>query len=68
MNVRLVNKIFLLAFFAVLLGCIKETYDFNKFPDKLQLSPTLVIPAIWGDVSLSDLVKESDTVDRKSVV
>lgn len=43
-------------------GCIKETYDMNKLSKKIQLSPTLAISAIKGDVSFSDMVKSNDTV------
>ncbi|TAL76031.1 MAG: hypothetical protein EPN88_03135 [Bacteroidetes bacterium] len=43
-------------------GCIKETYDMNKLSKEVQLSPTMAISAIKGDISLSDMVKSGDTV------
>ena len=43
-------------------GCIKETYDMNMLSKRAHLSPTFAISAIYGDVSLSDIVKTSDTV------
>jgi len=43
-------------------GCIKETYDMNMLSKKMHLSPTMAISAIKGDISLSDIVKSSDTV------
>jgi hypothetical protein len=46
----------------ILAGCIKETYDMNKFSDKMKLSPTWAMFAATGDVKLSDRVKESDTI------
>lgn len=43
-------------------GCVKETYDMKKLSKVAQLSPTLAISAIKGDIALSDMVKSSDTV------
>jgi hypothetical protein len=43
-------------------GCVKETYDMNKLSKKMHLSPTMAISAIKGNISLSDIVKSSDTV------
>jgi hypothetical protein len=43
-------------------GCIKETYDMNMLSKRAHISPTLAISAIYGDVSLSDIVKASDTI------
>jgi hypothetical protein len=43
-------------------GCIKETYDMNKLSKRIQLSPTVAISAIKGDVSFSDMVKSNDTI------
>ena len=54
------------AFIMILLfvstGCIKETYDMNKLSDQVHLSPSIVISAIKGDMTLRDLVKSVDTV------
>jgi hypothetical protein len=43
-------------------GCIKETYDMNMLSKKAHLSPTWAVSAIYGDISLSDIVESSDTV------
>ena len=43
-------------------SCIKETYDMNKFSKKVQLSPTLAISAVKGDILFSDMVKPNDTI------
>jgi hypothetical protein len=43
-------------------GCIKETYDMNRFSDKIHYSPTLAIAAVKGDITLSDMVKSNDTI------
>jgi hypothetical protein len=45
-------------------GCIKETYDMNSFSKKAQLSPTIAISAIKGDISLNDVevFKSSENV------
>jgi hypothetical protein len=43
-------------------GCVKETYDMNKLSKKVSLTPSWVISAIKGDVSLKDIIKASDTV------
>ncbi len=43
-------------------GCIKETYDMKKLSKRAHLSPTFALSAVKGDISLSDIVKQSDTV------
>jgi hypothetical protein len=43
-------------------GCVKETYDMNKLSKDIQLSPTFALSVVKGDVSLSEIVKPSDTV------
>lgn len=43
-------------------GCIKETYNMNKLSKEIQLSPTLAISAVKGNIALSDMVKSGDTV------
>jgi hypothetical protein len=43
-------------------SCIKGTYNMNTLLKQTQLSPTLAISAVNGDVSFSDMVKASDTV------
>lgn len=57
-----VSRILIPVFLIALAGCIKETYDFNKLSKEAHLSPTWVVPAIRGDVSLDDLVRQGDTV------
>jgi hypothetical protein len=43
-------------------SCIKGTYNMNMLSKQTQLSPTLAISAVKGDISFSDMVKASDTV------
>jgi len=43
-------------------GCINETYNLDKLSDEVKLSPVLVVPAINSEITLSDIVKPSDTV------
>jgi hypothetical protein len=43
-------------------SCVKDTYDMSKLSTRAHLSPTLAFSAVKGDVSFSDIVKESDTV------
>jgi hypothetical protein len=43
-------------------GCIKETYNLKKLSGKAQLSPTVGVSAAYGNISLSDILKASDTV------
>ena len=43
-------------------GCVKDTYDMNKLSKKAVYSPTMAISAVKGGVSLSDMIKASDTV------
>jgi len=63
-NIMLKRSVWFISVVMVLstAGCIKETYDMNKLSKKIQLSPTLAISAIKGDVSFSDMVKSNDTV------
>jgi hypothetical protein len=42
-------------------GCIKETYNMDLLSKKAHLSPSLILTAN-GDVSLSDMVKDNDTI------
>jgi len=46
----------------IMAGCIKETYDMRKLSKRIIYSPTLVMAAANGDVSLSDIVKPNDTI------
>ena len=43
-------------------GCVKETYNMKMLSKQAQLSPTLAISAVKGDISFSDMVKSNDTV------
>ncbi len=43
-------------------SCIKETYDMNRLSKKNELSPTIAISAVKGNVSLLDMVKPNDTI------
>lgn len=56
------KSIFITIFLIALAGCIRETYNFDNLSKEAQLSPTWVIPAMHGDVSLSDLVTDGDTI------
>lgn len=44
------------------ISCVKETYNMKMLSKKQHLSPTMAISAVKGDISLSDIVKTSDTV------
>jgi hypothetical protein len=46
----------------VLVGCIKNTYDMNKLSSNNLYSPTFVISAASGKITLGDMVKANDTV------
>ncbi|MBS0011135.1 MAG: hypothetical protein KFF49_06980, partial [Bacteroidales bacterium] len=52
----------LLLFFLVLSSCIKERYDMNKLSGEVALNPGIVVRAIKGELTLSDLVEPNDTV------
>lgn len=51
----------------IISGCIKETYNMNKLSGKINYSPTLSVVAANGTISLSDLVKQNDTVKFDSL-
>ena len=43
-------------------ACIKETYNMGKLSEQIHYSPTFGMSAATGEISLSDIMKESDTV------
>jgi hypothetical protein len=43
-------------------GCVKETYDMKMLSKKAQLSPSLAISALKGNIAFSDIVEPGDTV------
>ena len=43
-------------------GCIKNTYDLNKLSSGNQYSPTFVISAVSGNITLADMLKPNDTI------
>jgi len=43
-------------------GCVKETYDIDKFSKQVHLSPAFGLPVVRGRVTLSDFVEPSDTI------
>ena len=69
----MMKKSFILIMIIVVLSgirCVKETYNLKMISKKQHLSPTLAISAVKGDISLSDIVKTSDTVifDKNKLV
>ena len=61
----MIKRSFLLISIIIVLSinsCIKGTYNMNMLLKQAQLSPTLAISAVKGDVSFIDMVKASDTV------
>src|SRR5450759_1630582 len=58
---NLFRLIFMIMVFSAA-GCVKDTYDMNKLSKKAVYSPTMAISAVKGGVSLSDMIKASDTV------
>jgi len=58
----MIRKISIFIFLIAVSACIRETYDLDKLSKQVHLSPTWVVPAIKGDVSLSDLIKPNDTI------
>jgi hypothetical protein len=43
-------------------ACVKETYNMNKLSDAIHYSPTFGMSVATGEISLSDIMKPSDTV------
>lgn len=69
----MMKKSFILIMMIMVLSgirCVKETYNLKMISKKQHLSPTLAISAVKGDISLSDIVKTSDTVifDKNKLV
>jgi hypothetical protein len=46
----------------ILAGCIKETYNMKKFSKSVRISPSFSLAAASGDITLSNMVKQGDTV------
>lgn len=44
-------------------GCISETYDLENLSPEARLSPTFVLPAVKGELTFSDLVKNSNSLN-----
>jgi len=60
--IRKLSQLIFMIMVLITTGCIKETYDMNKLSKKVRLSPTIALSAIKGNILMSDIVKESDTV------
>lgn len=43
-------------------GCIKDNFDFSKLSKDIKFNPTLSAPLAYGSLSLSDLIKEDDSL------
>jgi len=43
-------------------GCVKETYDMDKFSERAHFSPAFGISAVRGDISLADIIEPNDTI------
>ena len=43
-------------------SCVKTTVNFDKFSEDMALSPTYVIAAVKGEVTLIDLIEPNDTL------
>lgn len=48
--------------FLLLSSCVKETYDMDKLSGEAALNPGLVMSAVKGEVTLSDIVEPNDTL------
>ena len=46
----------------ILQACIKTTVDFDKISGEMELTPSFVIAAVKGEVTLSDIVEPTDTL------
>jgi hypothetical protein len=60
--IRALTRIAPLLLLISITGCVKDTYNMNMLSKEAHLSPVIVISAVKGDVSFSDMVKASDTV------
>lgn len=47
---------------ALMLSCVKETYNLDKLSNKAHISPVFAFPAASGDITIADIVKPNDTV------
>jgi hypothetical protein len=66
----MIKRLMLLIFIGMLLltGCIKENYDMNKLDKKVHLSPSWVMTVANGDITLSDIVKTNDTINKDPLI
>ncbi len=57
------KAVFIVLFtFLVLTSCVKESYDMDKLSGEVALNPSIVLSAVKGEVTLSDLVEPNDTI------
>lgn len=59
------KKLFLLTMILMLIvvqGCVKNTVNIDKISEEVGLSPSYVLAAVKGDVTLGDLIEPNDTI------
>jgi len=56
------SRLILFIVLTAMVSCVKETYDMDKFSDRIHLSPAWVISAVKGDISLKDILEPNDTI------
>lgn len=55
------KKIAYISIFIFLLSaCVKEEVDFNKVSTEIDISPSLVIPLVYGNITLEQILPETD--------
>ena len=53
-----ITYIFLLTFF--LAACVKEKIDMDKISAEIDVSPSLVVPLAYGNITIGDILPETD--------
>ena len=51
-----------LLFLMILSSCVTESYDMDKLSGEVALNPGIVISAVKGELTLSDVVEPNDTI------
>ena len=64
--IRSMKKISLVYIFTIIVcaisGCMKETYDMDMLSRQAHLKPTLASSAVYGEITLGDVLKANDTI------
>jgi hypothetical protein len=54
--------IYLPGIFLLLLSCVRDNFDFDRFSDRISYRPSIVIPLVHGSMTLSNFLERDDSI------